>query len=142
MKKETEKLLTFAEALQNKLLQNGFVVHRYDAISTNSIYLKLDYGAANSIRISDHRGKHHLQYRYNVGTQIKKYRADKSGQYPRFYYPMNQMNVLLKHILESREQKIRKYGKGEYNAKCLQYKSTSQDSPGFWQDARLIGGEV
>lgn len=141
MKNEAEQLLAFAETLQNKLLKHGFTVHRYDAMSTNSIYLKLDYGAANSIRISDHKGKHHLQYRYNVGTQIKKFKADKGGQYPRFYYSMNQMNMLLKHIIEAREQKIRKYGKGEYNAKCLYYKRTAHNSPGFWQDARLIGGQ-
>ena len=32
-----------ANYLQNKLLLNGFTIHRYEAYSTNSIYLKLDW---------------------------------------------------------------------------------------------------
>ena len=44
------------------LLEKGFIVQRYDSVTTNSIYLKLDYGMCNSIRISDHKGKKHLSY--------------------------------------------------------------------------------
>lgn len=40
-----------------KLLDMGFIVHRYYAYSTSSIYLKLDYGIACGIRIADHLGK-------------------------------------------------------------------------------------
>lgn len=66
------KLDEIANKIQSKLLDKGFIIHRYNAYSTKSIYLKLDYGVGNSIRISDHIGKGHLQYRYNVLTTVKK----------------------------------------------------------------------
>ena len=44
-----------ADYIQSKLLEYGFKIQRYNAYSTNSIYLKLDYGVCNSIRISDHK---------------------------------------------------------------------------------------
>ena len=46
-----------ADSLSERFLAEGFTVHRYDAYSTSSVYLKLDCGMCNSIRISDHRGK-------------------------------------------------------------------------------------
>ena len=49
-----------------KRLIGKVVIHRLDAYSTNSIYLKFDYGIVNSLRISDHEGKKHLSYRYNI----------------------------------------------------------------------------
>lgn len=60
-----------ADSLSERFLAEGFTVHRYDAYSTSSVYLKLDCGMCNSIRISDHRGKKHLAYRYNIGPWIK-----------------------------------------------------------------------
>lgn len=42
------------------------LIHRYDAYSTNSVYLKFDYGVANSLRIADHAGKEYLSYRFNI----------------------------------------------------------------------------
>ncbi|WP_181879268.1 hypothetical protein [Levilactobacillus brevis] len=44
----------------------GIKVMRYDAYSTNSVYLKLDYGLLYTLRISDHPGKRYLAYRFNV----------------------------------------------------------------------------
>ena len=40
-----------AKVLVQKLLDMGFTVHRYNAVTTNSIYLKLDYGVCCGIRI-------------------------------------------------------------------------------------------
>lgn len=38
-------------------LAGKVLIHRYDAYSTNSVYLKFDYGLGNSLRLSDHTGK-------------------------------------------------------------------------------------
>lgn len=141
MGNSAQELQQFAEKLQNALVANGFIVHRYDAVSTNSIYLKVDYGVGNSIRVSDHKGKQHLQYRYNVNTLVRKYQADRTGEYPRFYYPIDSLELLMTHILEAREQRIRKYGKSDYNSTCLRYKQQSTTFAGFWQYARQIGGK-
>lgn len=43
--------------LIKSLIERGFLVHKYYARTTKSVYLKLDYGACCGIRISDHRGK-------------------------------------------------------------------------------------
>ena len=60
--------------LIKKLLDMDFIVHRYDAYSTSSIYLKLDYGVACGIRIADHPGKKKYSYRFNI---IKDFNGDK-----------------------------------------------------------------
>lgn len=57
---------SIADSLTHTLSQAGFTIQRYDASTTDSIYLKLDYGVGNSIRISNHTGKKHLNYRYNI----------------------------------------------------------------------------
>lgn len=43
-------------------LAGKVLIHRYDAYSTNSVYLKFDYGLGNSLRLSDHTGKAGLNY--------------------------------------------------------------------------------
>lgn len=50
-------------------LAGKVLIHRYDAYSTNSVYLKFDYGVANSLRIADHAGKEYLSYTATSGTQ-------------------------------------------------------------------------
>ena len=54
MRNELDNL---ADYIAKRLISEGFTVQRYNAYTTNSIYLKLDYGVCNSIRISDHPGK-------------------------------------------------------------------------------------
>lgn len=51
-------------------LAGKVLIHRYDAYSTNSVYLKFDYGLGNSLRLSDHTGKAGLNYRFNIITTI------------------------------------------------------------------------
>ena len=63
-KKETIKKI--ADDISRSLLEEGFDILRYDSYSSNSVYLKIDFGVCHTIRISDHPGKKHLHYRYNV----------------------------------------------------------------------------
>lgn len=73
--KATKEIADYiGEALKGKL-----IIHRYDAFSTNSIYLKFDYGVANSLRISDHSGYDYLSYRYNIILGLKKPYAETIG---------------------------------------------------------------
>lgn len=126
-----------AEALISALLDRGFVIQRYDAYSTNSIYLKLDYGVSNSIRISDHRGKEKLNYRYNIGIDQCAYRKEE-GRFVRYYFPVSQLEKLVALIEDERIQKIRKYGTKAYFRYMEQNKEEGRTLPGFWQKARLI----
>lgn len=64
MNKNTKKIRDLAAYVCDRL-DGKVLIHRYDAYSTNSVYLKFDYGVANSLRIADHAGKKHLAYRFN-----------------------------------------------------------------------------
>ena len=55
-----------AKILTERLIKLGFVVHRYNSVTTSSIYLKLDFGVCCGIRIADHNGRKRYHYRFNV----------------------------------------------------------------------------
>jgi hypothetical protein len=101
-------------ALIPKLINMGFLVCRYDAHSTSSIYLKLDYGLACGIRIADHPGKKKYSYRFNV---IKDYKGDKvilkDGLICRFF-EFNELDSVLDAVQKEKQNKINKYGLQNY----------------------------
>ena len=103
-----------ANILVSKLLELGFIVHRYNSHSTSSIYLKLDYGLSCGIRIADHPGKKKYSYRFNV---IKDYIGNKvivkDGLICRFY-DFNELDNVLNAVQEEKQQKINKYGLKNY----------------------------
>lgn len=103
-----------AKILTKNLIKMGFVVHRYDAYSTNSIYLKLDYGVCCGIRIADHKGKKKYHYRFNV---IKDYKGDKITRFENlvsYFYKFDELPQLIKKVIEEKEAKIKKYGLENY----------------------------
>lgn len=120
------------------LIEEGFVVQRYDAYSTNSIYLKLDYGLCNSIRISDHRGKEHLNYKYNLRSDIKQYYKERD-KYVRYYYPFEQRRNLIEHAKYDRRNKIYQLGSiAAYKDLMNIEKNLNSNNKGFWQKAYLV----
>lgn len=100
--------------LVSKLLDMGFIVHRYNSHSTSSIYLKLDYGLSCGIRIADHPGKKKYSYRFNV---IKDYVGNKAilkdGLICRFY-DFNELDSVLNAVQQEKQQKLNKYGLKNY----------------------------
>lgn len=131
----TANLNEIAEAVI-KRLRGKVVIHRYDAYSTNSIYLKFDYGVANSLRISDHPGKQYLKYRYNIlcGTTSKKVKRD--GGFERIFYSPDMIRAVCRDILEAKEQKKERYK--NYNAVMEAAAEKSKHEAGFWQGAKEI----
>lgn len=130
------QLETTAERIISVLKENNVTIQRYDSVTTESIYLKLDYGVAFSIRISNHKGKKHLKYRYNVFLEGK-------TQYDpiahRYYYSKDDVNMMLSNILTERHQKISKYGVTNYKEFMLNNKQAhSSDKRGFWKQAQLV----
>ena len=103
-----------ANILVSKLLELGFIVHRYNSYSTSSVYLKLDYGLSCGIRIADHPGKKKYSYRFNV---IKDYVGNKvilkDGLICRFY-GFNELDSVLNAVQQEKQQKINKYGLKNY----------------------------
>lgn len=104
-----------AKILTSKLKDMGIIVHRYNAYSTSSIYLKLDFGVCCGIRIADHPGKKKYSYRFNV---IKDYNENKviikDGLICRFYN-FSELESLLRDIQQEKQNKINKYGLDNYN---------------------------
>lgn len=126
-----------ADYIQCRLLEEGFIIQRYNAYSTASIYLKLDYGACNSIRISDHRGKQHLKYRYNIGSFVKCFSKEKD-KYDRFYYRDDKVDNLIKKVISDKKQKLEQYGKEKYECFMRRNQNENLDKSGFWKQAYLV----
>ena len=137
MKNELENL---ADSVAERLIEEGFIVQRYDAYTTDSIYLKLDYGVCNSIRVSSHAGKKHLKYRYNIGPFIDEFKEVKD-KYDRFYYPVDRMGDMISKIVEDRELKLSRYGCESYAGYMLKNKRDKSGSPGFWRESILLNGK-
>ena len=131
------QLKELAKYVSDRLLDEGFIVQRYDAYSTDSIYLKLDYGAANSIRISNHPGKKHLRYRYNIILDGQT--EDVMDTYIRHYYKPEDVNSMLEEIITKKKEDIQKYGIIGYQ-KCMKMniKEHENDKKGFWAYAKIL----
>lgn len=109
--------------LIKELLSMGFVVHKYHAITTQSIYIKLDYGVCCGIRISNHNGKKKYHYRFNV---IKEYSGDKITYFENlvsYFFTFEELPQLLQQIQKEKCNKIRKYGLKKYKQIIEQEKS-------------------
>lgn len=122
------------------LLNKGFILQLYKAYSTSSVYIKLDYGVSNSIRVADHTGNKHLQYRFNLMADVTSHYLDESGKYPREYFPIADIQQLLMAVELHRNAKITQYGLVRYQG----YMETERqkhlaDKTGFWSHARRIG---
>lgn len=138
MKGELDNL---ADSIAKRLIADGFIVQRYNAYTTNSIYLKLDYGICNSIRISDHPGKKYLKYRYNIGSFVKEYHKEKD-KFDRFYYRSDKSKNMIKKIIEDREVKKSRYGEDGYKKLMRKSKSENAGTHGFWSKAVLLNQRI
>lgn len=149
MKKYTEKqkkrhrqqkhLDSLAAYIIRELKKEGITIQRYDSYSSMSIYLKLDFGVLNSIRISDHDGKKHLAYRYNLLTHLSKFQWQRTEQgWPRYFFPNNQVNEMLAKIKQDRMVKMAVLGPEDYEQKMDEYYRRGQVTPGFWQQAVIV----
>lgn len=107
-----------AELLIDELMNKcpDIIIHYYHSYTSNSVYLKLDYGAASSIRISDHdKSDNGYNYKYEL-------RIDKSLSWHRFedniykiMYPATQVEQLASKIVKEREKKMNVKGEGYKN---------------------------
>lgn len=127
-----------ADYLCRRLIAEGFTVQRYDAYKTDSIYLKLDFGVCNSVRISDHPGKRYLKYRYNIGSFVKEYRYKNKRGFPRIYFCQDQAETLIERILKDRESKLKRYGADRYRRYAEENRVKNSQKKGFWRQAWIV----
>jgi hypothetical protein len=123
-----------------ELKKYGLVIQMYEASTSNSIYLKLDYGIAGSIRISDHHShKAEFPYRYNILKYFSEPMeiATLSGQ-KQFFYSWKDVNLLIEHILK--ERLVRRKTNGIYQYNALMYKSRADNKrkAGFWRTCKEV----
>jgi hypothetical protein len=129
-----------ADRLVSDLSAEGFTIQRYDAYSTNSVYLKLDFGVCNSIRISDHPGKKHLKYMYNVLTCHKGEPKRVSDGFTRYYYKASkhQTDHMIRKIKSVRESKVERFGQQGYASEMRKARIAGAYAKGFWTQAELV----
>lgn len=126
-----------AEFLVEQLKAKGIRVMRYDSYSSNSVYLKLDDGVLGTIRISDHRGKKHLKYKYNLIKDEKRRKQVDRGV-TRYYFPMRDIELLAEKIMYDKSQILTKWGDSAYNNFMKKNRAEAQGKKGFWQKARYV----
>ena len=130
-------IYNIADYIIQKLTEKNIIIQRYDSMKTSSVYLKLDYGVCNSIRISNHTGKQHLQYRYNLIIDCEP--QSTTDSYPRYYFNQHGIDDMLQFILKERQQKISKYGYTNYKTFMKNNQQThKKDKQGFWRQAKLV----
>ena len=128
-----------AHEIENRLLSAGVIIQRYNAYTTGSIYLKFDYGLANSIRISDHTGKKHLSYMFNIGSDIETPHTVRD-KFTRYYYPISALDEAVRHILRHRERRIMQFSNlDSYSAAMFAAKEINLGNKGFWSKAYIVG---
>ena len=104
---------------------------------TESIYIKLDYGVSNSIRISDHNGRRKFKYRFNL-IESREHKEIHRGNYTRCFYPFTCSSSMIEDIEKHREDTIKKYSKRAYQNFMDKNKRENADAYGFWTKSMLI----
>lgn len=127
-------ILEAAKYVGEKLLDSGCMVHIYVAYSTNSVYLKIDAGAACSVRFSDHEGKQHLSYRFNYMAAVPGSKViTLKGDYERYFYQAEAIDQLIADILKLRNERKRRYI--DYDSIIKKNIHAGREEKGFWQGA-------
>ena len=121
----------YMKKLLFELNQEGFILQYYEAYSTSSCYIKLDYGVSNSIRIADHKGKDKYCYKFNLMIGLDKSYEDDG----RFYYSINDYNKMVEDIKNFKEEQLNKYGFNYYEY-MKKNKDESKNKQGFWAKAK------
>lgn len=112
-------------------------IMRYDSYTSSSVYLKLDDGVLGSIRISNHRGKKHLRYKYNLTTERRRYYYDDKGVM-RYFFPIGDIELLIQKILEDKQLTLQKYGESNYLKYMKENNEKGKGSYGFWRKGKYV----
>lgn len=117
-----EDIITITTYIINRLKEADFMILKQDSVTSKSIYLILDFGVCNSIRISDHKAM--KKYKYNVIQGLKgiQYYNKTNGTH-RYFYGFEDVDVMIKKLILIRKAKISRLGLLGYAQlldKCLQ----------------------
>ena len=125
------KIKDYMYKLLNDLDRESFILQYYEAYSTSSCYIKLDYGVSNSIRIADHKGKDKYPYRFNLMIDLDESYEDDG----RNYYSIKDYDKMISDIKKFRDEQLNKYGFSYYEY-MLNNKKDAKNKKGFWSKAK------
>lgn len=138
-KRRTEKRV--ASEVVRKLKREGFIVQRYDSFTTTSIYLKLDYGACHTIRISDHAGKPNVKHKYFIDISLRDEAPswEYEGQFNRGTFSPKTVDQLIEDAVKLRKRKIKSFKhEALYYDYIYSLAERHQGKKGFWELAKIV----
>lgn len=135
------KIAKAVDWIISECAREGIVVMRYDAISTHSVYLKFDDGVLGSLRISDHAGKKHLKYKYNLTMGSARKKRTHKGKVQCFA-PFKDIEILFQQVLDDRDKLVDRYGAYLYTEFMKKNRIEADYSKGFWAHADYVQREL
>lgn len=103
------KEIRLANKIKELLNKRGFIVNVHVSKNSKSVYLKIDNGACNGIRISDHKNLR-TKYKYNMIKDYQGKRAEYINGKIITYYNFKSIGRLLADIEIERSNKIIREG--------------------------------
>lgn len=135
---DRRRIIEAADFVIEYMGKAGVIVQHYEAMSTLSVYLKFDYGLCHSMRISDHRGKDNLTYKYNLRTDVEAYYQNGKGATEHNFFPIDQAEAACRMILINRFKKIGRYGFEWYQRTMSEQPSKKAfEHNRFWKAATI-----
>jgi hypothetical protein len=129
---------TVTKYLLDNLVKENFTMHLHESIQTNSAHIKLDYGAANSIRIADTPGKHKFAHKFNVVIGLREtYERDGS-----IYYTPVDLDRMVQDITTNRNNRRNFVGVEKYEENIERYMAQFASQNGYWKSAKLVAERV
>ena len=121
--------------------KNGIIVMRYDSMSSNSVYLRLDEGLLGTIRISDHKSKKRAKHRYNLLVNGRTYVKHNGDGLTQYFTSLKNIEQLFRRILKEREFLKKAYLPFRYRHYMRVNKSNALKHTRFWRRAEYVQKE-
>lgn len=144
IKEDDKKYLNYlANYITAYVKRFGIHILRYDSKTTESIYLKFDYGVSGSLRLSTHSGKDGLRYTFNIIKGIKnpykeKCKASRGFSFERYFYTDILYKNVAKDIVRYKQYKLDKYGEAKYFEYINNKKSLLGKGDKFWSMCKEV----
>lgn len=105
--------------LKAALRKHSIEVSVQPAVTTDSLYLRLDRGVLGSLRIGNHHGRPKYHYTYEIGRHIPSYLEIKreylGGEFSQHKFPEDRLPQLVQQILIERANLRSKYSTEKYS---------------------------
>ena len=135
LKEKAQQIIDACELL-------GITVHRYDAASSESIYLAFDYGILGALRLSNHPTKSkHDEQRFNMSEnfEYRRTRLDPDSGKRKYYYSTDDVDVFIEDLMHERKRLRKKWLDFRYEYKVEQCAKRGMLRKKYmWRKAKLV----